>query len=73
MFLEFVGLPNLHACYHLPRHARTFGTLVNTEVGIKEMIHRIFKNMVLQTNRKNVEFELLKHYMTLQSIRHLID
>ena len=73
MFSDFVSLPNLHACYHLLRHARTFGTLANTEVGIKEMVHRIFKNMVPHTNRKNVELDLLKRYTTLQSIRHLAD
>ena len=37
------------------------------------MVHRIFKNMVPRTNRKNIEFDLLKHYTTLQSIRHLAD
>ena len=70
---DFVGLPNLHASFHLLRHARTFGTLTNTEVGTKEMVHRIFKNMVPRTNRKNIEFDLLKRYTTLQSIRHLAD
>jgi hypothetical protein len=66
-----VGLPNLHASYHLLRHARTFGTLTNTEVGMKEMVHRIFKKMVPRTNCKNIELDLLKRYTTLQSIRHL--
>ena len=68
-----MGLPNLHANFHLLRHARTFGTLTNTGVGTKEMIHRIFKNMVPRTNCKNIEFDLLKCYTTLQSIRHLAD
>jgi ubiquinone biosynthesis protein Coq4 len=57
----------------LLRHARTFGTLTNTEVGTKEMVHRTFKTMVPRTNRKNIEFDLLKRYTTLQSIRHLAD
>ncbi|PKB93832.1 hypothetical protein RhiirA5_437193, partial [Rhizophagus irregularis] len=39
LFSDFVSLPNLHACYHLFQHARTFGTLTNTEVGVKEMVH----------------------------------
>ncbi|POG66598.1 hypothetical protein GLOIN_2v1780345 [Rhizophagus irregularis DAOM 181602=DAOM 197198] len=73
LFDDFVGLPNLHANCHLLRHARTFGTLTNTEVGTKEMVHRIFKNMVPHTNRKNIEFDLLKRYTTLQSIRYLAD
>ncbi|PKB95722.1 hypothetical protein RhiirA5_473917 [Rhizophagus irregularis] len=57
---EFVDLPNLHANYHLLRHARTFSTLTNTAVGIKEMVHRIFKNIVPHTNFKNIELDLLK-------------
>ncbi|RGB24894.1 hypothetical protein C1646_772464 [Rhizophagus diaphanus] len=70
---DFVGLPNLHASCHLLRHARTFGTLVNTAVRTKEMVHRILKNIVPHTNCKNIEFDLLKHYTTLQAIRHLAD
>ncbi|UZO07040.1 uncharacterized protein OCT59_027344 [Rhizophagus irregularis] len=73
LFDDFVGLPNLHASYHLSRHVRTFGTLVNTAVGTKEMVHRIFKNKVPHTNCKNIEFDLLKYYTTLQAIRHLSD
>jgi hypothetical protein len=40
---------------------------------MKEMVHRIFKNMVPHTNCKNIEVDLLKRYTTLQSIRHLTD
>ena len=54
-------------------HARTYGTLTNVQVGIKEMVHRIFKAMVPRTNRKNVELDLLKRYTTLFAIRHLVD
>jgi hypothetical protein len=54
-------------------HARTYGTLINTQVGIKEMVHRIFKVMVPRTNCKNVELDLLKRYITLFAIRHLVD
>jgi predicted HAD superfamily hydrolase len=54
-------------------HARTYGTLINTQCGIKEMVHRIFKAMVSQTNCKNIELDLLKRYTTLFAIRHLVD
>jgi len=54
-------------------HAKTYGTLCNTQVGIKEMVHRIFKGMVPHTNRKNIDFDLLKRYNTLFAIRHLVD
>ena len=58
---------------HLLMHAKTYGTLTNTQVGIKEMVHRIFKGMVSKTNRKNIELDLLKNYTTLFAIRHIID
>ncbi|GBC32371.2 hypothetical protein GLOIN_2v1790940 [Rhizophagus irregularis DAOM 181602=DAOM 197198] len=73
VFPEFANLPNLHINIHLLVHARTYGTLINTQVGIKEMVHRIFKAMVPRTNCKNVELDLLKQYTTLFAIRHLVD
>jgi len=42
-------------------------------VGTKEMVHRIFKKIVMRTNRKNVNLDLLKHYTTLFAIWHLLD
>ena len=58
---------------HLSMHAQTFGTLTNTQVGIKEMVHRIFKGIVPRTNRKNIDLDLLRRYNTLFAIRHLVD
>lgn len=37
------------------------------------MVHHIFKNIVSQTNRKNIDLDLLKRYTTLFAIRHLFD
>ena len=54
-------------------HARTYATLINTQVGIKEIVHQIFKAIVPRTNHKNIELDLLKRYTTLFAIRHLID
>ena len=54
-------------------HVRTYATLINTQIGIKEMVHRIFKAIVSRTNCKNIELDLLKHYTTLFAIRYLID
>ncbi|GES94369.1 hypothetical protein GLOIN_2v1487024 [Rhizophagus clarus] len=73
VFPEFANLPNLHINIHLLVHARTYGTLINTQVGIKEMVHQIFKAMVSRTNCKNVKLDLLKRYTTLFAIRHLVD
>ena len=68
-----MNLPNLHTNFHLLKNAKTFATLINSAVGVKEMVHRIFKGIVPHTNRKNVELDLLKRYTTLFAIRHLID
>ena len=54
-------------------HAKNYTTLLNTGVGTKEMIHHIFKNIAPRTNRKNIDFDLLKRYTTLFAIRHLFD
>jgi hypothetical protein len=54
-------------------HAQTYANLINTGVGVKEMVHRIFKGMVPRTNCKNIELDLLKRYTTLFAIRHLMD
>ncbi len=42
-------------------------------MGIKEMVHRIFKSMVPKTNRKIVELDLIKRYNTIFAIWHLVD
>ncbi|EXX67154.1 hypothetical protein RirG_116980 [Rhizophagus irregularis DAOM 197198w] len=73
VFEEFVNLPNLHINFHLCLHARTYATLRNTQVGIKETVHKIFKSMVPNTNRKEVDLDLLKRYNTSFAIRHLTD
>jgi hypothetical protein len=63
----------LHVNVHLPQHAYNYATLLNTAVGVKEMVHRTFKNMVPHMNRKVIELDLTKRYNTLQALRHLID
>jgi len=37
------------------------------------MVHRIHKGVVPHTNKKNVEFDLIKRDNTLQTLRHLLD
>ncbi|PKK57288.1 hypothetical protein RhiirC2_721325 [Rhizophagus irregularis] len=72
-FEEFVNLPNLHINFYLCLHTHTYATLRNTQVGIKETVHKIFKSMVLKTNRKVIEKDLLKCYSTIFAIRHFTD
>ncbi|PKK56791.1 hypothetical protein RhiirC2_858468, partial [Rhizophagus irregularis] len=57
---QFSGLPNLHINRHIVAHAKTYGTALNTSVSVKEMVHRIHKGVVSHTNKKNVEFDLIK-------------
>ncbi|UZO21593.1 uncharacterized protein OCT59_013980 [Rhizophagus irregularis] len=70
---QFSGLPNLHVSRHIVAHAKTYGTAFNTSVSVKEMVHRIHKGVVPHTNKKNVEFDLIKRDNTLQTLRHLLD
>ena len=72
-FKDFENLPNLHINLHLIQHAKNYATLLNTSVGTKEMVHKIFKNIVPRINRKNVDLDLLKRYTTLFAVRHLFD
>lgn len=37
------------------------------------MVHRIHKGVVSHTNKKNVEFDLIKRDNTLQTLRYLLD
>ena len=55
------------------QHAKNYATLLNTSVGTKKMVYWLFKNIISQTNLKNVRLDLLKHYTTLFAIRHLLD
>ena len=68
---SFENLPNLHINRHLVDHARNYGTCVNTAVGTKEMVHRIFKGIVPHTNKHNLELILLQRINTLQTLRYL--
>jgi len=55
------------------KNAQNFATLVNTAVGVKEMMHRTFKQMVPHTNRKNIEESMVRHYNTHQALAYLFD
>ena len=66
---SFKNLPNLHALKHLSEHAKRYGNLVNISISTKEMVHRLYKNQVIHTNKKNVELDFIKRENTLQSIR----
>jgi hypothetical protein len=58
---------------HLLMHARNYGTLVNTSVAVKEMVHRTFKRIVPHTNLKKVDLDLLRRHNTLQALRYVFD
>ncbi|PKB94651.1 hypothetical protein RhiirA5_438319 [Rhizophagus irregularis] len=66
-------LPNIHVLRHLPLIAATYGTLQNVSVSLKEMMHGVYKRMIPHTNKKNVEFDLIKRDNILQGLRYVID
>ncbi|RIB30524.1 hypothetical protein C2G38_2152485 [Gigaspora rosea] len=70
---SFQNLPNLHISHHLVDSARQYATCINTAVGIKEMVYRIFKAIVPHTNKRNLELTLLQQINTLQTLRHFVD
>jgi len=37
------------------------------------MVHRLSKKAVSKINRKNIEFDLIRHANVLQAIRYLMD
>ncbi|CAB4418985.1 unnamed protein product [Rhizophagus irregularis] len=58
---------------HLPNIAANFGILINTSVSIKEAVYRLYKRVVLYTNKKNISMDLSKQDNTLQTLRYLLD
>ncbi|PKC55934.1 hypothetical protein RhiirA1_474784 [Rhizophagus irregularis] len=70
---DFRNLLNLHALKHLSEHAKRYGSFVNISVSLKEMVHRLFKNQVPHTNKKNLELDFIKRENTLQGIRFILD
>ncbi|CAG8725213.1 33868_t:CDS:2, partial [Gigaspora margarita] len=64
---------NLYINFHLIQNCKNYATLVNSNCAVKEMVHKIFKQDVLKTNRKNIEFDLMQRINVLQAIRYLID
>ncbi|PKY62311.1 hypothetical protein RhiirA4_488574, partial [Rhizophagus irregularis] len=73
IFPSITQLPNFHIIRHFDMHIRNFATLVNTAVPTKEMIHRLFKNIIPHSNKKNIELDFMQRYNTLQALRYLLD
>ncbi|CAG8498872.1 17785_t:CDS:2 [Racocetra persica] len=74
IFLDiFENLPNVHVNVYLPQHACIFATLVNISVGVKEMVYKLYKNMVPHTNYKNIKLDLLGRYNTSFALTHLFE
>ncbi|RHZ81177.1 hypothetical protein Glove_123g115 [Diversispora epigaea] len=73
IFPEFKNLPNMHINFHLIQHALSYVNLINISVGVKEIVHRIFKNFAPHTNKKKIDFDLIKRYITMEGIRNFFD
>ncbi len=46
-------------------YIKIYKTLINIQINIKKIVYYIFKEMVLKTNYKNIELDLLKYYTIL--------
>src|SRR2546430_846050 len=68
-----ITLPNAHILRHFSSTAKTFGTLQNVSVSLKEMMHGVYKRVIPHTNKKNVEMDLMKRDNTLQALRYILD
>src|SRR3954454_20055453 len=63
----------MHINSHLTQHALSYANLINISVGVKEMVHRTFKNFAPHTNKKEIDFDLIKRYNTIESLRNVFD
>ncbi|RHZ76477.1 hypothetical protein Glove_197g66 [Diversispora epigaea] len=73
IFPEFKNLPNMHINFHLIQHALSYANLINIYIGVKEMVHQTFKNFLPHTNKKEIDFDLIKRYITIEGIRNFFD
>jgi hypothetical protein len=73
VFPELNALPNFHVGVHLTHHAISYGNLINSSVGVKEMVHRTFKNFAPHTNKKEIDLDLIKRYITMEGLRTFFD
>ena len=63
----------MHINFHLTQYALSYANLINISVGVKEMVHRTFKNFAPHTNKKEIDFDLIKRYITMEGIRNFFD
>lgn len=63
--------PNLHALLHLSFQAPVFGSLRNLSVSTKEMVHRIYKEAVVKTNKKYLLRDLMVYENDMQALRFM--
>lgn len=54
---------------HLTSQARTYGSLRNISVSIKEMVHRLHKAVVPHTNKKSIIRDLMGYQRELHGLR----
>src|SRR5436305_10638080 len=55
------------------QNCKNYAMLVNSNCAIKEMVHKLSKQAIPKTNRKNIELDLMRCTNVLQAIQYLID
>jgi hypothetical protein len=70
---DFNALPIIHTALHLPESVRIAGTPMTPSVAADEMLHRISKRKVPNTDRRNIEWALVEHHNILGALRACFD
>ena len=71
-YFEFFERPNIHVGVHLDREARLHGTATQTEVSVKEMVHRRPKFTATHGNHKEIAREMLLKENGEQALKFLL-
>ena len=71
-YFDFFERPNLHVGLHLDREADLHGTPTQTEVSIKEMVHKRPKATAVHGNHKQIARDMLLHENAEQALKFVL-
>ncbi|RPA77287.1 hypothetical protein BJ508DRAFT_330386 [Ascobolus immersus RN42] len=66
-------LPNYHTASHCTSNARNYGTAANSTVTIGEIQHRIFKQLMVNSNYFDIDLQFCRYANTFYAIREIMD
>jgi len=71
-FFDFNERPNVHLAVHLPREVHLHGTAHQTEVSVKEMVHKRPKYTASHGNHHQIARDMLLHENADQALKFLL-